>query len=190
MPCEVAVTHIHRAGIIREWTCIRRKWDISEGGVLRLRVGDAHGSTGTDEAEELRGEILVHSDAAVGARVMLEPASVEAVCRLEFTPIRHGSPLERPAGRTIAELGLFDVVAAVSVTVGVRASFCLFVIDGEVPSRGRGSRGADRDRHHEEYFGTLHDIGALFAERHFDFHVTRITRKLGRAVVCLISRKT
>jgi hypothetical protein len=82
------------------------------------------------EAEEFRGEVFMHADAAVGARVMFHPAGVEAVGWFELAPVGHGGAFEGPACGRLARR-LFDLVAIVGVTVGIGAFFLLLVEDAE-----------------------------------------------------------
>ena len=136
---EIAVAQIHADRVIRKWTGIGWEWDISVGGILGLRVGDAHRSTDFDEAEKFRREILMHADAAVGAWAVLDPAGVKTVGRLEFAPVGHRRAFEGITGRPLAELAFFHAISAVGVAVGVGASFLGLGEDLEVSGRGRGA---------------------------------------------------
>ena len=63
---EIAIAHIHGAGVIMERVGIRGELD-GYGGVFRLGFGDDDRCALNHQAEELGCQVFMHADAAVGA---------------------------------------------------------------------------------------------------------------------------
>ena len=184
---EVAVAGVHRACIVGQRAGVRRQRDVAESGVFRLRVGDVHRGADLDQFEELRRDVLVHADAAVAGTVVLHPAGVEAVVRLELAPEWHRGTLEGPAGGFLVEIGLFHLVAAIGVAVAAGAVEFFLVEDGEGAGRGAGAGSADADGHHEERHVAFHDVGDLLAGGDLHAHGGGVLGQLGRAVIRVVS---
>lgn len=94
----------------------------------------------------------MHTDATVGARMVFDPAGVEAIVRFEFAPIRHWSSLERVVWWAIAKHGSANVTSLVSVTVGVIAFLGNLVENREIASWSGCSGCTHGYWHYEKHF--------------------------------------
>lgn len=129
-----------------------------------MGVGDVQRGAYLDELIELRCEILMHADAAVGAGVVADPAGVESVGGFEAAPVGEWRAFEGPAAGDVGGGGFFGLVALVGEAVDGVAAGGRFVGDAEVALWGGGGGRADGDGHGEEDFRAFDDVGALFAE--------------------------
>ena len=149
---DAVLKHLGR-WVIWQWTCIDWAFDIAaDGGVFRLRVGDADWGSLFDESGRLRSYVDVHADASVGARAVFHPASVDSVIGREFTPVWHRCSFEAPAGGLFVEVGFFDIFSTVGKSMAVGAVVVIFFEDAEVAFGGGGAGCAHGNRcHHEDF---------------------------------------
>lgn len=73
----------------------------------------------------------MHADAAMGARVVLDPTGVESVIGFEFTPVWHWGTFKQPTSWFFAQHGLSHIAAVVRITMSVGAFFFILVEDTE-----------------------------------------------------------
>lgn len=129
---EVTAVHHEVDWVIWEWTCINGAGDVlTDRCIFRLTVGNVNWRAIADEAEELRCDVLMHTDTTVGAGGMLDPSCVKTVGGLKFTPVWHWSAFKAPASWFSTEFALLDNAAIGGVTVCVCSAFCLFTVNCE-----------------------------------------------------------
>ncbi len=126
-------------------------------------MGDVYRSADFHETIEFGGYVDMEADTSVGARVVFNPAGMNAVVCFEFTPVGHRRAFELPSGRFAAQVAFFDLAAIVSKAMAVGAVVVVFFEDAETSFGGGGAGGSHGTWGNEQWFRAFHDIDHLVA---------------------------
>ena len=92
-----------------------------------------------NKSVELGGDVHVEPDTAMGAWTVFHPTCMNAIVRLELTPVGHGCSFEAPSTGFAAEIAFFNVSTAVGKSMAVGAVVVVFFENAECSSWGRSA---------------------------------------------------
>lgn len=191
MAAEITITEVHRGVIVWKGACIGCYfYTLADGSVLWLRRGNVHRCAYADEAEKLRRDIFVQPDAAVAGWIVLDPASVEAVVGLKFTPIRHRRAFERPARGATVAVGFTSIFSVVSPAVAIGALVLIFKDNLKISLWCGGASSANSAGRDEKRLRALHDVDQLLAQRNFHADRRWIPRQRSWQIIGVIGTES